>query len=197
MNSIQPIIKLSRILSSLAFLLLLTGCTTILDITRDDAIEVNPNTRSIGAKLDDTNLKTILTHNINKAHPDLDGANIEVNSFNGVILLTGEVPTEALKVQASEVVNVVPSVRQLYNELTVRANSSILSRTNDAYLKQKIALRFLSTSALKGIDLKIVVEDSVAFLMGLTNAEQAEIAAHEASLTGGIRRVVKVFEYIE
>jgi osmotically-inducible protein OsmY len=173
------------------------ACTTILDITKDDPIEVDPYTRSLGAKLDDSNMETIIGHNINKAHPDLASAHVEVHSFNAVVLLTGEVPTEDLKEMASQVVNEVASVRQLYNELEVRANGSLLSRANDSYLRQKIAFRFLGEEALNDLDLEIIVEDSVAFLMGLANAEQAEIAAHEASLTGGIRRVVKVFEYVE
>ena len=173
------------------------GCTTILDVTKSDPIEVDPYSRSLGAKLDDSNTETILSHNLNKAHPDLASAHVEVNSFNSVVLLTGEVPSEELKEMASQVVNEVTSVRQLYNELEVRANSSLLSRANDSYLRQKIAFRFLREPALKDTDLQIVVEDSVAFLMGLTNTEQAEVAAHEASLTGGIRRVVKVFEYVE
>ena len=173
------------------------GCTTVLDITQEASIEVNPYSRSLGAKLYDGNLEAIIGHNINRAHQDFDSAHVEVHSFNSVILLTGEVPSEELKEIASQVVRDVPSARQLNNELEERANSSILSRTNDSYLKQKVALRFLREPNLKGIDLEIIVEDSVAFLMGLTNAEQAEIAAHEASLTGGIRRVVKVFEYVE
>lgn len=173
------------------------GCTTILDVTKKDPIEVDPYSRSLGAKLDDSSTETILAHNINKAHPDLNSAHIEVHSFNSVVLLTGEVPSEELKAMASQVVNAVTSVRQLYNELEVRANSSLLSRANDSYLRQKIAFRFLREPSLDGTDLQIVVEDSVAFLMGLANTEQAEVAAHEASLTSGIRRVVKVFEYVE
>lgn len=176
---------------------LMLGCTAVLDIAKDDPIEVNPYSRSMGAKLDDSSLETIIGHNLNKAHPDLASAHVEVHSFNAVVLLTGEAPTEELKQMASQVVNDVASVRQLHNELEVRANSSLLSRANDSYLRQKIALRFLREPSLKGADLEIIVEDSVAFLMGLANAEQADIAAHEASLTGGIRRVVKVFEYVE
>jgi osmotically-inducible protein OsmY len=168
-----------------------------LDITRDEPIEVDPYDRSLGSQLDDSNLETILSHNLNKAHPDLDSAHIEVHSFNTVVLITGEVASEKLKTQVSEIVNEVTTVRQLYNELIVRANTSLLSRANDTYLRQKIVLRFLREPLLDGLDLDIVVQDSVAFLMGLTNAEQAEVAAHEASLTGGIRRVVKVFEYVE
>lgn len=190
----------SKILPYLTLCILTTltlGCTTILDITRDEPIEVDPYDRSLGSQLDDSNLETILSHNLNKAHPDLDSAHIEVHSFNTVVLITGEVASEKLKTQVSEIVNEVTTVRQLYNELIVRANTSLLSRANDTYLRQKIVLRFLREPLLDGLDLDIVVQDSVAFLMGLTNAEQAEVAAHEASLTGGIRRVVKVFEYVE
>lgn len=183
---------------ALGFLISLTlGCTTILDIAREEPIEVDPYDRTIGSKLDDSNLETILGHNLNKAHPDLDSAHVEVHSFNAVVLLTGEVPSEELKAQASDVVNEITTIRQVYNELIVRANTSLLSRANDTILRQKIAFRFLREPLLDGTDLDIVVQDSVAFLMGLTNAEQAEVAAHEASLTGGIRRVVKVFEYVE
>ncbi len=197
MSSTSHIKRILSLTAVFTLFLLGTGCTTVLDITKKDPIEVDPYSRSFGSKLDDNNLETIISHNINKAHPDLASAHIEVHSFNAVVLLSGEAPSEELKQLASSVVNAVPSVRQLYNELEVRANSSILSRANDSYLRQKIAFRLQRESALKGVDLDVIVEDSVAYLMGLVNAEQAEVAAHEASLTGGIRRVVKVFEYVE
>ena len=185
------------ILLSTLVALFMTGCTTVLDLTREDPIEVNPHTRSMGARLDDSNLETILAHNLNRAHPDMGAANIQLHSFNSVVLLTGQVPNEQLRSLASETVTDVPRVRQVYNELAVRANASFLAQTNDTYLKQKVRWQFLGVPEIKDVDLEIVVEDSVAYLMGLTNAEQADVAAHEASLVSGIRRVVKVFEYVE
>lgn len=183
--------------SLLALFFILTGCTQVLNLTHEDPIEVNPHTRSMGAKLDDSNLETILTHNLNRAHPDMSSANVQIHSFNAVVLLTGQVPNESLRTLAADTVSDVSRVRQVYNELSVRANASFLAQTNDSYLKQKIRWRYLSVPELKDVDLEIIVEDSVAYLMGLTSAEQAEAAAHEASLVSGVRRVVKVFEYVE
>lgn len=187
---------LFRILVTSFAILFAAGCTTVLDLAKDDPIEVASHQRSMGAKVDDGNLETIIKHNINKAHPDLSSANVGVHSFNSVILLVGEVPNEELKARAAQEANNVPRVRQVYNELVVRANSSFLSRTNDSVLASRIRFSFSREPALRGVDIKVVVEDSVAYLLGLSNAEQADAAAHEASLTSGIRRVVKLFEYV-
>ena len=181
----------------LSFLIALAGCNTVLDIVKNDQIETNPNRRSLGAKLDDKTIKTVVLHNIRKAHPDLDRAHIEVWSFNGVVLITGEVPNEEARKLASKTANTVANVRVTHNELMVRSNSSFLSRTNDSYVHKRIRFGLSREEALDGTDIDVVVQDSVAFLMGLVTKEQGEVAAHAASLTGGVRSVIKVFEYVD
>ena len=87
-----------------------TGCTAIIDATRDEPIATNPAERSLGARIDDSRLSTIIAVNINKAHPDLDTAHVKVNIFNGVVLLSGEVPTEKLRTLAGDTARAVASV---------------------------------------------------------------------------------------
>jgi osmotically-inducible protein OsmY len=178
-------------------LVIFTGCTTIVDATRDQPIATNAAERSLGARIDDSRLSTIIAVNINKAHPDLDSAHVKVDIFNGVVLLSGEVPTENLRTLAGDTARAVANVRQVHNELSVRPNSSVLSRMNDSYLHSRIKLRLLSEAVLNGTNIDVVVVDDTAFLMGLVSAEQAEVAGHVTSLIGGVRRVVKVFEYVE
>lgn len=181
----------------ISFFISLAGCNTVLDVVKSDQIETNSNKRTTGAKLDDKTIRTVVKHNVAKAHPDLDTAHIEVWSFNGVVLLTGEVPNEEVRTLASETANNVANVRVVHNELTVRGNSSFLSRTNDSYVHKRVKFNLSKEDALDGTDIDVVVQDSVAFLMGLVTQEQGEVAAHAASLTGGIRSVIKVFEYID
>lgn len=179
----------------LAFMM--TGCSTILDKTVSHPIETDPNKRSRGAWIDDQSLNTIVEHNIEKSHPDLDKrSNIEVNSFNGVILITGQVPDEELIAIATATAESVRNVRQVNNELQVRSNLSFATKISDSYLHKKVKLKLAQQSELKGTDIDVIIEDSVVYLMGLVTEDQAVIAAHAASLTGGIRRVVKVFELI-
>ncbi len=190
---------MNRIVHSLLIvsLALSAGCNTFLDIFKDDQIASDPHKRTAGARLVDRTIRTVAQHNIEKSHPDLDKAHIEVHSYNGVTLITGEVPSKELHALATETAKKVANVRVVHNETVVRSNSSLMSRANDNYLHTKIKLSLSREEALDGTDIDVVVQDSVAYLMGLVNQEQAEVAAHTTSLTGGVRRVVKIFEYIE
>lgn len=175
----------------------LGGCNTVLDVVKSDQIETNPNKRTTGAKLDDKTIKTVVKHNIEKAHSDLDSAHVDVWSFNGVVLLTGEVPNEEARTLASETARNVANVRVVHNELVIRGNSSFLSRANDSYVHKRIKFNLSKEDALDKTDIDVIVQDSVAFLMGLVTREQGEVAAHATSLTSGVRSVIKVFEYID
>lgn len=181
----------------LSLTLAMSGCTTVLDVVKSEPIEVDPQERTLGAWVDDQTIETTVSHNLNKSHPDLDRAHIDVHSFNGVVLLTGEVPTAEARTMASEQAQAVSNVRIVHNELTIRGNSSLLSRANDSYLHKRIKLRLYGEDALDGINIDVIVEDDVAYLMGLVTREQGEIAAHSTSLTRGVRQVVKVFEYTD
>jgi osmotically-inducible protein OsmY len=89
--------KLYTRLTLVTTLLYVSACTTIIDSATNQPIETDPGERSFGTYLDDQRLEIIASVNINKADPDLRLAHIDVTSFNNVILLTGQVPTNKLK----------------------------------------------------------------------------------------------------
>jgi osmotically-inducible protein OsmY len=191
-------LKTLRISIFMAFFLgMLGGCNTVLDVVKKDPIETSSNKRSYGARLDDQTIETVVQHNISRAHPSLEDAHIDVHSFNAVVLLTGEVPNEEARSLAMKTAQDVANVRIVHNELAIRGNSSFMSRTNDTYIHTKIRFNLSRETDLDGTDIDVVVQDSVAYLMGLVTREQSDTAAHVTSLTSGVRRVVKVFEYID
>ena len=82
---------------TLALCLAFTGCSSVLTATRDDPINDNRGTRTIGSTIDDSLIETKAAVNIAKANPDLDqGSHIVVASYNGVVLLAGQTPREEL-----------------------------------------------------------------------------------------------------
>lgn len=181
----------------MSFIFSISGCTTFLDLFKSDPIDVDPTERTFGAWWDDQSIETTVAHNIAKSHPDLDRAHVEVDSFNGVVLLTGEVPTPETRSIASEVASSVPNVRIVHNELAIRGNTSLLARSDDTFTHKRIKLKHYGDDRLNGVNIDVIVEDSVAYLMGLVTREQGEVAAQLASLTRGVRQVVKVFEYVD
>ncbi|SCX38404.1 BON domain-containing protein [Nitrosospira sp. Nsp1] len=123
--------------------------------------------------------------------------NVNVTSFNRNVLLTGEAPTEGLKKEIGKLVTGVENVRKITNEIAVGDVSSFGSRSNDALLTSKVKARFLDSGEFQVNHVKVVTEDAVVYLLGLVKAREADSAVDIARSTSGVRKVVKVFEYLD
>lgn len=125
-----------------------------------------------------------------------DRANINVTSFNRKVLLTGEVPDGAAKVEAGLIAAAVEGIVSVVNELQVAGVSSITARTNDSIITGKVKGNFVDDKDLLANAFKVVTEGSVVYLMGLVTRDEGDRAASVASRTSGVKQVVKVFEYV-
>jgi osmotically-inducible protein OsmY len=121
---------------------------------------------------------------------------INVTSFNRNVLLTGEAPSESVKKEIEQLVRSVEHVRSVTNEIAVGPVSSFTSRSNDALITSKVKGRFMDGGRFQINHVKVVTEDSVVYLLGLVSADEAASAVDLARSTGGVRKVVKVFEYM-
>ncbi|WP_231759768.1 BON domain-containing protein [Microbulbifer elongatus] len=173
------------------------GCATVLDATHDGPIQPDPGERSFGTYIDDQQLETITKVNLRKAHPELKESNIDVTSFNGVILLTGQVSNNDLRNLAGRTAQQVHSVRQVYNEIQVRGTTSVLARTSDTWLTTKVKSVLLTDKEIDSGRIKVVTENGVVYLMGLLTRQEAENAAEKTRTVGGVQKVVKAVEYID
>ncbi|MDA9826589.1 BON domain-containing protein, partial [Porticoccaceae bacterium] len=82
---------------------ILSGCTTVVDSVTSKPFDPDPSSTSMGTAIDDIKMDTFIGVNIKKADPQLDKSHININVVNRVVLLTGEVPTAALKKKAGDV----------------------------------------------------------------------------------------------
>ncbi|WP_025042150.1 BON domain-containing protein [Nitrosospira briensis] len=123
--------------------------------------------------------------------------NVNVTSFNRNVLLTGEAPTDGLKKEIGKLVTGVENVRKVTNEIAVGEVSSFGSRSNDALLTSKVKARFLDGGEFQVNHVKVVTENAVVYLLGLVKAKEADSAVDIARSTSGVRKVVKVFEYLD
>ena len=80
----------------LALVFVLTGCTTVVNSVTEGPIELDPTDTSVGTNINDIKMDTYIGVNIKKADPSLDKSHINVNVFNAVVLLTGEVPNSTM-----------------------------------------------------------------------------------------------------
>lgn len=178
-------------------LALLGGCTTLVDSVNDEPVKIDNNKRTWGSWMDDQTIETVTTVNINKADPALRESRVKVISFNNIVLLIGQVPNEKLKNLAGQTAQDVLKVRQVYNELEIGPNASILIQSNDSWLTTKIKTSMMTNEAVIADRIKVNTEQRTVYLMGLVTPKMAQEAVSIAANTRGVSRVVKVFEYIQ
>ncbi len=173
------------------------GCSSILSATTADPIEEENDERTTGSALDDEIIETKALVNIDKADEDLAQSNIVVVSFNGVVLLAGQVNTAEQRILAAETVAKIGKVRRVHNEITVTGKTSMVARSNDAWITTKVKTKLLANNEVEGGRIKVVTENGVVYLMGLVSRDEATRAAELARKTGGVQKVVRIFEYIQ
>jgi osmotically-inducible protein OsmY len=117
-------------------------------------------------------------------------------SYNRVVLLTGEVPTEADKARVGDAVARIENVKKVVNEIGVLGNSSVGSRSNDTLLGAKVKATLVDTKDVQANAYKVVVERGVVYLMGRVSEREATRGAEIASSVAGVQKVVRVFELL-
>lgn len=120
-----------------------------------------------------------------------------VTSFNRQLLITGEVSDEANKKKAESLVKPIENVLSIHNYLAIGANSSLSTRTNDAYITSKVKANFIKENKFSANYVKVVTESGSVYLLGLVTHKEADDAVEIARSIGGVKTVVKVFEYID
>jgi osmotically-inducible protein OsmY len=118
-----------------------------------------------------------------------------VASYNLNVLLTGEAPNAEAKAEAESITESVKSVKSITNEITVGFKSTISDRAKDTYLTSKIKVKFVAEKNFSANAIKVVTEAKVAYLMGIVSDREAELATEITRATGGVEKVVTVFEY--
>ena len=182
----------------IALSLLLASCSSVLTATRDTPIEDNHGTRTFGSTIDDQLIETKVVVNVNKADTAIESdGRIVATSYNGVVLLAGQVPRGDLIARAGEAAKQVQRVKVVHNELTAGPRLSLLARNQDGLITANLKTRLLTDGTIPGSRIKVVTEAGVVYLMGLVTHQEANLAVQQAQQIGGVQRIVKLFEYLD
>ncbi|HJN50043.1 MAG: BON domain-containing protein [Pseudomonadales bacterium] len=178
----------------LSGILLLNGCSTMMRITSQES--ENYGKRTWGAVIQDQTIESRARINIAEAAPELADAHVVVVSFDGVVLLAGQVASEELKDVAANAVKNMRKISKIHNELSVSGPTSLVARSNDAWLTVKIKSHMATDKDVDANRVKVVTENGVVYLMGLLTRDEAEAAVDLTRQTYGVQKIVKVFQYV-
>ena len=179
----------------IAILGTLQGCFPVVAAGVGTGALMASDRRTAGAFIEDEGIEDKALGQISTKYKST--VHVNVTSFNRHVLITGEVPNEETKAGITQIVAGVSNVKAVSNELVVSGLTGITSRSSDSIITGDVKMRFLNNKAFQADHVKVVTENGTVFLMGLVYRKEAEAATEIASTTSGVRRVVKVFEYLD
>ena len=174
----------------------LSGCIEAALIGTATGVLVANDRRQPEVVVGDERVEWTASSRLNERYPDRNNVHVSVNSFNYTVLLSGEVPTEEIKGEIEKMMGRIPSVKNVVNELQVGPASNLSARGNDSFITGKVKGSFVNADRFSANHVKVVTDGAVVYLIGLVSNKEAEDATNLARGVNGVRKVVRIFEYV-
>lgn len=176
-------------------LLMSTACAPVLiGSAAVTGVSVAADRRSAGAVANDGVIEAKSAMHLSQTN--FASSHITTTSYEGNVLLSGEIDSEASKQNATEIVKSINEVNKVYNELAVQPNSSLTTRMNDSITASKVRAALLDNKQVTLTSIKVVVDRGICYLLGTVTQTEAEIISKIASRVPGVVQVVRLFTII-
>jgi osmotically-inducible protein OsmY len=188
----------SLILASLA-LSTLSGCAPVVVGGAAATADALHSRRTVGTIVDDEAIELKATIALHENKDIYNQTHISVVSYNGVVLMVGQAPTQALRQQAESIVTGIEKVRLVHDEVSIAAPNSLITRSSDSLITAKVKTSLFKVD-IEGFDptrVKVVTEDGVVYLMGMVYRNEAAAVTAQAQQVGGVEKIIKLFEYLD
>ena len=177
------------------FAIILQGCAGLVIAGGATAGAMANDRRTSGAYVDDETIEWKIIDVLYQDEQIDEQTHLNATSYNGIVLLTGEIPNDEMRVKIDEKIRGVQGVRQLHDETSIAAPSSMMSRSGDTWITSKVKTAMLTGDTDMGARTKVVTDKGVVYLMGIVSPQEANELTDIARRVGGVQKVVKVFEY--
>ncbi len=186
------------LLAGLAFagLMSLAGCgLLIVGGTAATTAAVATDRRTTGEQVEDQAIELKVAAEMRKLFPN-GKARVNSVSYAGLVLLTGDVPSEQDKQRAESAAKQVEKVKKVVNELRVGEITAVSVRTNDTWLTSKVKTTLINTKDVPSRTIVVTTERGIVYLLGKVTAQEGQLAGTAVSGVSGVNKVVKLFDVV-
>ncbi|MHC5225706.1 BON domain-containing protein [Ignatzschineria sp. LJL83] len=190
---------LKRFVLLSSFLVILAGCVPAMIAGGVGATAAGVNDRRTAGQIVEDNSITVKVQNKIGQLPGRDMAHISILSYNGEVLILGEVPTQELGLEVEKAVTTTDHVTGVHNELIVAPEASFASITTDTYITAKVKTALTTGIKLKGFNagnVKVETSRRKVYLMGIVNDAEAREAIEIARHVSDVEEVVPFFDIV-
>lgn len=175
---------MKKLIPLIALSLLTSGCAVATaGIKKGDE-------RNFVRSMNDVSAGRVIEARMKRAH-DYDLGGIDVEVMEGVALLSGNVPTQADKIEAVRIAWSAQRIDQVGNEIMIKDKQGFVRNTKDGFLEKSVRTRMTADKLVKARNYSVETHDGIVYLMGVARTQlELERAASIAATTKGTREVI-------
>ena len=171
----------------------LSGCAPILiGGAAVTSAAVITDRRTTGSIVDDEVLEKRVRYEIGEVIGH-EKHHVVVTSYEGKVLLTGEVLTAADRQKAQDTAVKSVGVHSVINELAVMTPATVGAVLSDSMLATKVRSSIIGTKKISLNQMKVDVQRGIVYLMGIVTIDEARTATKVAAGVSGVQQVVTCF----
>lgn len=142
-----------------------------------------------GEQIDDATITTSVATKL-AADPDIRKHNIDVDTQNQVVTLSGNVESEAEKKEAEQIARDTMGVQSVQNQLEVGADQDMFDGNPDTWITTKVKSQLAADLETRAMNVDVDTNDRVVTLRGMVNEQADKQRAEEiARNTEGVTQV--------
>ena len=187
----------ARAIALVVALLTLTGCAVMAVSTVVVSASAVHDRRAVETVVDDQRLSLAVRQTLNRSTRFAGEASFDVSTYNGWVLVAGEVENPEMIDQATELVSDLAGLRRLFNELVVAPKNNLRQNSRDGLLSLQVKAAIADIKDIEGFDasrVKITTRRRVVYLQGLVSELESARVVEQARQVKGVEKVVVVFE---
>ncbi|MDA3977410.1 division/outer membrane stress-associated lipid-binding lipoprotein [Gallibacterium sp. AGMB14963] len=188
--------NLIKLGSTLAVILLLQGCVAAVLGGGALATKVATDPRTTGTQIDDQTLELRVADALRKDKQLDEQAHISAIVYNARVLLVGQAPSEDLREVATNLARGVKDIADVYEQIEIGPKVTFAQASKDTWITTQAKSKLFVNGNVKATDVKVVTENGVVYLLGRLTQAQANAAVDAVRTINGVKKVVRVFTYL-
>lgn len=184
------------------FLLINQGCATAIlagsiASTGISALNVMADRRATGVAQEDERITKNIVEMLKKDQEITEKVRVQVYSYNNIVLLAGEAPTQELIGKVNSISSTVSGIRKVNSYFELMSAISKQDQEIDSHLRMLLNSALFMSHGYSAMHPHLTVENGIVYILGLLTRDEGEKMIETIRQLQGVRRVVPLIEYVK
>jgi osmotically-inducible protein OsmY len=193
---------MKRLLFLVPFWLLNQGCATAILAgstlsTGISALSVMADRRAQGVSQEDDRITKDIIEALKKDKEITEKVRVQVYSYNKIVLLAGEAPTQELIDKINSIAALISGIRKVHSYFELMSAISKQDQEVDSHLRMLLNSGLFMSHGYSAMHSHLTVENGIVYVLGLLTRDEGEKMIETIRQLQGVRRVVPLIEYVK